>query len=149
MADSKRKLNNLITKLQSRIDYESESYASTGRSVKDITNYFEHISKGHQPDDLKSFNYNKADAWSPNRGFEKFNLSRSRIPSLEKPTLSIRKSSPKNANLHSVWTNAMLQGQSMYCRNAVRSANANVFSNVRDSLRTSLVTCVLLLQYIM
>ncbi|KAI8420294.1 hypothetical protein MSG28_008823 [Choristoneura fumiferana] len=51
MADSKRKLNNLIAKLQIRIDYESENYASAGRSVKEITDYFEHISKGMESEE--------------------------------------------------------------------------------------------------
>ncbi|XP_035435757.2 protein bicaudal D isoform X3 [Spodoptera frugiperda] len=148
IADTKRKLHNLITHLQSleieTIEKEDNNNYSS-RSVKEITDYYENITKISQDNDCSSnLKDTSFDHWS-----KKISL-RTKHPFAPFPNTTIPIHNPNvimnnTVNLHSLWKNTMLHGN-VYCKNVPSHRSP---SGIKTSLRSSLVTCVMMLQYIL
>lgn len=139
MAESKRKFNTLIIKVKS-LDLAQlnlqDNRQCAGKSVKEITDYFENISKF----DKKLVNYD----------LKKNNP----ITVIPKPNILYiypRKKRSNASNLQSVWQGFMMQRNFYY--KGVKENNAlngaKVLNTVRESLRSSFVTCFLMLQHIL
>lgn len=137
MADTKRKLNTLIAKVKS-LDLEQfnlrDDAQCSGKTVKEITDYFENISK-----------YNKK--------LVHYDLKkRNPITNIPKPNIPYpRKKRCDASNLQTIWRDWMMQRNFYYKgdndNNALKCTN--VLHTVRESLRTSFVTCFMMLQYIL
>lgn len=151
IADTKRKLHNLISHLQS-LDIESNrNEIPQPKSVKEIANYFENMSKLSQSEKNNAKLKESFDNWNNNM-YQNKNLTP--FPN-SLPFHNSGNMSPKNVNLgsainlHSVWRNTVLNGGNAYCKNIpYPRSDATLTSGIKTSLRTSLVTCVMMLQYI-
>ena len=144
--DTKRKLNNLIYHLQSLEIEPNRKETSSTRSVKEITNFFENISKADSTkESLEKWNN---DTNYLNKG--------STIPfpnslPFHNPGNMIHKNTKiaNTVNFHSVWRSTVLNGGNAYCKNTpYQKSDATTPSGIKTSLRTSLVSCVMMLQYI-
>lgn len=151
MADTRRKLQRLTNLLQIHEieDSSTTDFVGAGRSVKEITDYFENISKA--PSDKSSYRSLNADTIRYIKKSPITSLPRLSFSSGVRKNILIRKCYAKD-NLHWVWKDAVLQGRSAFSKKSpIDQSNkgTNVLSNIRDSLRSSFVTCFLMLQYIM
>ncbi|KAH9633224.1 hypothetical protein HF086_017779 [Spodoptera exigua] len=148
IADTKRKLHNLIAHLQSlEPETGNDDDDHPPRSVKEITDYFENMTKLSQNCD-SNFNQNdpSLDNWN------KKNNLRTKNPFAPFPNTTNPFHNPNvltnRMNLHSVWKNTMLHGN-VYCKNIPNQRGSNTLTaGIKTSLKSSLVTCVMMLQYI-
>lgn len=137
MADTRRKLNTLMVQLKS-LNLEqfklNNDRQCAGKTVREMTDYFENISKCDK------------------RGWVSCDLKKNNpITSIPKPSIPYpRKKRSNTTNLQFVWRDLMMQRNFYY--KSITDSNAlkatNVLHTVRDSLRNSLMTCFMMLQYI-
>lgn len=136
MIDTQRKLNTLIAKVKSLHleQFSLQDKECAGKTVKDLTDYFENISK-----------YNK-------RLVNYDSKKKNPITVIPKPNIPCPKKKHLNtANLQTVWRDLMMQRNFYYKgykENNIMNG-ANVLNTVRESLRSSFVTCFMMLQYIL
>lgn len=136
MADTKRKLDTLIAKVKflnlEQFNLQDNAQCA-GKTVKEITDYFENISKYKK---LVNYDLKKKNP----------------ITNIPRPNISYPRKKRSNAsNLQNVWRDLMMQRNFYYKggndNNALKCSN--VLHTVRESLRTSFVTCFMMLQYIL
>ncbi|XP_026741104.1 protein bicaudal D isoform X3 [Trichoplusia ni] len=153
IADTKRKLHNLFSHLQSLDIEANKTNTYPTRSVKEIAHYFENMGKFPKPDvesSAKTTDQFLIEKWNKNDMQKKNSL----IPIPSTSTFRYSGNSiPGNIggplNLHSMWRSSMLNGRSVYCQNLPRERDSGYLpTGIKTSLRTSLVTCVMMLQYI-
>lgn len=149
---TKRKLQHLIAHLKSfdQNTTNTKEDACTGRTVKEITDYFENITKNNPRIRLES-QKTYAQNWDTSFDYKK----RNSIPSLPKtsfPYTHLKKtktsSNQRELNLHSIWKEKILQTKSVHYKSEVLEAK-NVLSSIRESVRSSFVCGMLMLHYIL
>lgn len=135
MADTRRKLNSLIVQLKSLNleQFNSNDSQFSGKSVKEMTNYFENISKCNK------------------KGWISCDKKKNPITSIPKPSIPYpRKKRSNTTNLQYVWRDMVMQRNFYY--KSIGDDNVlkgtNVMHTVRDSLRNSVMTCFMMLQHI-
>lgn len=152
ISDTKRKLHNLMTHLKSfevENDFEKE-LVYTRKTVKEITDYFEGISKFK-----KDINDNISTEGKPYTIFPTKTNREQNIPIMLFPnsnihlqcsnntTLFKKLNTARKANLHVQWKSSVLNARSVYCTNLSGKKSENILTNIRSSLRS------MMLQYIM
>lgn len=139
------------------------NYFCTGRTVKEITNYFENIAKV-QNDNTKRGDTSNCNIYNSRVDISMLGSAKShsilqglkpRIPQnvlTSAPFSFARKSNYLKCeiNLQTVWKQALLNGKSLYFKPYCihhKKHNRQVF-NLKESLKTSFVAGILMLQYV-
>lgn len=146
MADTRKRLYNFISKIQSFDANNSNHNYCNGRTVKEMTVYFENMSKLSSNVDL-----------DPSKIKTQLTITQKPIPMFRKSTIPcMRSKTPilrnynsarKDLNLHSVWKDSKLYGKSIYSETSDVS-RSNLMGTLKHTLKSSLLNCVLMLQYI-
>lgn len=162
MSDSRKKLLLKSSKDMSKSNINKTT--CTGRTVKEITQYFENISRRNSSTKFNIGNesYLCSDGSNTLKNISNtgsiFNVSKSNIPYQNvyknSPFTFARKSNLLRCdiNLHVMWKHAMLlNGKSFYFKRSnlpqCKKNSRNPF-NMRETLRSSLMAGILMLQYI-
>ncbi|XP_038211241.1 uncharacterized protein LOC119831791 [Zerene cesonia] len=130
---------------------EFKSGVCEGKTVKEIANHFEKIAQYRSDiEERLAAPPSRSRNASVRQSITEPNIS---FPPRNSPFVFARKPNYLRCdiNLHAVWKHAVLHGNSLYFkRSSVQSRKGarNAFG-VRESLRSSFVACVLLLQYVM
>lgn len=160
IAETKKKLHHLISQLKSfdKCLGDAKSSVCTGRTVKEITDYFENISKNESNMKHDSQVTSSKDSWdTKSLPYEKNNsiptLSKTTFPySHVKKNMMSKKFNQRDLNLHLMWKEKLQAKSLHYKQSEVRSVvckGDNMLSSIRDSVKASFISCVLMLQYIM
>lgn len=123
--------------------------SSSRKTVKEIAEYFESMTKGNTEMkvvcDVKSTCCHRKKNFVPS--MVKNNIE---CPSVHRNI--IRKSNPNDANYHCAWRDVVLQSKvAQFKRNLIvdKKGNESVLNNLRDSVKSSFIACMLMLQYVM
>lgn len=148
MADARKRLYNFISQIQS-FDInarENRQDICIGKTVKEMTVYFENISKSSNIENIDPAKLKTQLTINQNAipMFRKSNIPCNRART---PILSNRNSMRKDLNLHSVWKDSMLYGKCIYSKKNEVS-RSNLMDTIKHSLKSSFLNCVLMLQYI-
>lgn len=140
MADTRKKLYNFIAQIQSFNSVAPEKQkSSVGRTVKEMTDYFENMSKP-----IKEIENLEA------RSIKALPITPSLIPIIRNSNILtntpiMMNRTPTDLNLHSVWKDSKLYGHGFYKSEISRP---NIMESIKHSLKSSVWNCVLMMQYI-
>lgn len=146
MADARKRLYNFISQIQpfDLVDQQNRDSTCVGKTVKEMTVYFENMSKSSNIENI-----------DPKTLKKQLTINQSSIPMFRNstnlcngpkiPTLKNRNSLKKDLNLHSVWKDSKLYSKSIYRSEVSRS---NLMETIKNTLKSSLLNCMLVLQYI-
>lgn len=154
VADTKRKLQNLMLQLYAqemgnKCDKQRELVCS-GRSVKEIAHYFEQKSTATTPVEDCNLTWTRH-SLDRRRLNPTFTSLRSNSPLNRKASVSLTSEySPRqDVNVHALWKDAMVRQLLTSRRLLVHQKNTTKFNSLKESIKARLMTCVLMLQYIL
>lgn len=158
ISESRRKLQHLIAHLKS-FDKNvgcAKSDVCSGRTVKEITDYFEKISNKNEAnvklDAQKSYTHNwLTKSIDYNKKSSISSLPKTSIPysHIKKTIMTKKGNNQRDLNLHWVWKEKILQAKGVQYKREVLEAKCDVLSSIRKSMRASFISCVMMLQYVM